>query len=92
MLGTILKYTAVAFIGAVAFATSMHYIDENAYEVIKSTIDIQRDLFKEKGLTGDELTEAMRHYIDTNRTAWDGMYQLKETATRVQQLYADAVA
>ena len=88
MIGSLLKYTAVAFAGAVVFATAMHYTDDKAFDTIKAAIDTHETLLRAGGKDGEELKEAMAAFINANRVVWDQTYILKETCARTKDLYA----
>jgi hypothetical protein len=89
MIGSLLKYTAAAFVGAVVFASAMHYTDDTAYDTIKAAVDAHETLLRAGGKEGDELKEAMADFIKANRVIWDKTYILKETSERVNTLYAN---
>lgn len=88
MIGTFFKYVAVAAAGAVTFAVAMHYVDDAAVVLIDETIKQQVVLYRAGNPTDEELANMMRVYIAANRKMWDGTYQLKDTAERVEALYA----
>lgn len=87
MIGSILKYSAVAFAGAIGFAVAMHYVDDAAADVIQVTLKDQEALFRQTNPSDDELRVLMAAFIQANRSMWDGTFHLKETATRVQAMY-----
>lgn len=88
MIGSIIKYTAVAFAGGVIFAVCMFSADEAAFEKIKDSLAIYAKLQIDEGKEGEELKLAMADYIRSNRSHWDKTYTLAETQRRVQDLYA----
>lgn len=68
MLGSIIKYTAVALAGAVCFATFGHFMDADVVEAAKvKTEDYAATLGH---ATPEEFREKMRAFISVNRDAW----------------------
>lgn len=88
MFGTILKYTAAAFAGAVIFATCMHVADEEAVKNISAAIDAHIALRRAEGMDDASVKESIANYIRANRGMWDKTYTMAETGRRVEELYA----
>ena len=91
MLGTIVKYTAAAIVGAVVFATCMHITDEEALNHIRDMITAHEALERAKGKDGDDLRAEMVSFIRAHRNDWDKTYILAETGRQAQNLYGSWV-
>lgn len=87
MIGSILKYTAAAFAGAVIFATCMHVADQEALTHIEDMITAHEAVEKAHGKIGEELRAEMAAFIRLHRDAWDKSYTMADTGRKAQLLY-----
>lgn len=88
MFGTILKYTVVAFIGAVTHGVIVNYIDDCAYETIKAEIDEEVEKCKAAEMDDATITTCLAAFILKKRQEWGKLYRLKETDEAVQKMYS----
>jgi hypothetical protein len=88
MLGTIVKYSLAAAVGAIAFAIAMHHTDDCAYEDIKAKIAAHEALLRKTIGAEEDIKPLMADFIRANRVIWDNTYITKDTMVRVNELYA----
>ncbi len=68
MIGSILKYTAIAVAGGVGFAFASQYMDAEVIDGVRAQLAIQEKANSD--LTPDELKDKMQAFINTNRNHW----------------------
>lgn len=68
MLGSILKFTAIALSGAIVFATAGHFMDADVVDHAKEACTNYANTLA--GLPTDEFKEKMKAFILINRDDW----------------------
>ncbi len=80
MIGSILKYTAVAAVGAVIFCVAAFSSDEAAINIVKD--ELRYHEFKLKGdpsLSKEQIVQGMRDYIKQNLPRWNQMVVMAQS-------------
>lgn len=68
MFGSILKYTAVAVAGAVAFTTVGFFMDADVIEAARK--EVEDKAAEVKGLEEGDTKEVIAHFVAVNRDRW----------------------
>jgi len=88
MLGTVLKYSLAAVVGAAVMAVGMHYGDDQTLARVKEELNIVRDSSRRDGK--DE-TEELNKYIAANRPGWIANITLAMNVAELDRILAAAV-
>lgn len=87
MIGSIIKYTAVAAVGAVLFCVAAFSADETAINVVKDELRCQE--LKLKGnpsLSKEQIDEQMRQFVKANLPRWNQMVVMAQSRDAIYEV------
>lgn len=84
MIGSILKFTAVAVVGAVGMAFAMHYVDNDVLA------DIKGELSDLVAANQEDPLAAVKVYVNLNYELWVSRLMLASNVAELDRIIAEA--